>query len=410
MLSKVEGRKGRNLIRQAGYPHDPVIVSACALQVVIFAEKRKMSWLQYEFLSNTVQSWLVFAAIVAVTFALKKYISIVINYVIYHLFKQYFQESRLKQFQEMVVRHMQRFILLLVVLFAVEGLYYPDAWKVTILDIDLESFLHKLLKGLVLFSFIRVIVRLIDFGGAVMKIRAMHTPSKADDQMVPFVRDALKILMYLVFFLILLGGIFKLNVTSLLTGLGIGGLAIAFAAQESIKDLFGSITVFLDKPFLVGDTVKVGEIEGTVEKVGFRSTRIRTYDQTYVTLPNKKMLDTNVDNLTLRHYRRVKTIVRLSYATPVNSMRQIISELKSFLESMDDLKKEIVVSFDELAEGSLNIQVVYFIPILEPDIHNKRKEEINFRIMEIVEQNKAALAVPGREIRFDAELIEKLKR
>src|SRR6185369_10292037 len=124
------------------------------------------------------------------------------------------------------------------------------------------------------------------------------------DQLVPFLREAIKIIIGVFSFFFILGAVFHINIASLIAGLGIGGLAFALAAKETLENLLGSFTIFLDKPFVVGDVVKVGSAEGTIENIGFRSTRIRTLEKTLLTVPNKKMVDAELDNLTERVVRR----------------------------------------------------------------------------------------------------------
>ena len=117
------------------------------------------------------------------------------------------------------------------------------------------------------------------------------------------------------------------NIIALTTGLGIGGIALAMASKESLENLLGSFTIFLDQPFTVGDTVTVGSITGTVEKVGFRSTRIRTFDKSIVTVPNKKMIDAELDNLGMRPVRRVKFNIGLTYETSIEQMKLIVADI-----------------------------------------------------------------------------------
>ena len=127
--------------------------------------------------------------------------------------------------------------------------------------------------------------------GLILKKKAEATENKMDDQLIPFAIEIGKILAVIFAIFIILGNIFGVNITALATGLGIGGVALAMASKESLENLLGSFTIFFDRPFTVGDMVTVGSVTGVVEKVGFRSTRIRTFDKSIVTVPNKKMID-----------------------------------------------------------------------------------------------------------------------
>ena len=111
--------------------------------------------------------------------------------------------------------------------------------------------------------------------------------------------------------------------------MGVGGIAIAMASKESLENLLGSFTIFLDQPFNVGDIVKIGTITGVVEKVGFRSTRIRTFDKSLVTVPNKKMVDAELDNLGMRPVRRAKFNIGLTYNTSQETIRNIVTDIQN---------------------------------------------------------------------------------
>ncbi|MDH5199181.1 MAG: mechanosensitive ion channel, partial [Gemmatimonadota bacterium] len=174
--------------------------------------------------------------------------------------------------------------------------------------------------------------RVADLGGAVMMLRAERTASKFDDILTPLVRKTLKV------FIVALGIFYgaqhlNINIVPLLTGLGIGGLAFAFAAKDTIENLFGSVAVVLDQPFEVGDWVVVGDTEGTVEELGFRSTRIRTFYNSLVTMPNAALVRATVDNYGRRQYRRWKTLIGVQYDTTPE-------QLLAFTEGIRELVRQ----------------------------------------------------------------------
>ena len=157
--------------------------------------------------------------------------------------------------------------------------------------------------------------RLADILQVYLSQKAQQTKNKFDDLLAPLISRSLKVTF------LIIGGfsiaeILKLPISSLLAGLGIGGIAIAMAAKETVANVFGSLTILVDHPFSIGDWVVIGSIEGTVEHVGFRSTRIRTFYNSLVTVPNAEMLTAKVDNMGERRYRRIKTMLSLTYDTP----------------------------------------------------------------------------------------------
>lgn len=145
--------------------------------------------------------------------------------------------------------------------------------------------------------------RLVDLFMARSEARAKLTASRYDDLLVPLVRKSLKIVVA-AFGLVFVADNLGVNISSLLAGLGLGGLAVALAAQDTVKNVFGSLTVLVDKPFQVGDLVVIDDVEGTVEEVGFRSTRVRTATNSLVTVPNANLISSNVENLGVRAWRR----------------------------------------------------------------------------------------------------------
>ncbi|MEN8151523.1 MAG: mechanosensitive ion channel domain-containing protein, partial [Planctomycetota bacterium] len=157
--------------------------------------------------------------------------------------------------------------------------------------------------------------RLVDVISEMLARKARATEAKFDDLLVPLFRKSMKIFVTVVG-VVFLASVMHINVTSLLAGLGLGGLAFALAAQDTVKNLFGSLTVIFDRPFAVGDWVRIGGEEGTVVEVGFRSTRVRTFYNSLITIPNGNLISATVDNMGARRYRRVKTMLSLTYSTP----------------------------------------------------------------------------------------------
>lgn len=216
--------------------------------------------------------------------------------------------------------------------------------------------------------------------------------------MVPFVMELSKILTIIFAFFVVLGSVFNLNVATIIAGLGIGGIAVALAAQDTLQNLLGSFTIFADKPFLAGDLVRIDKFEGTVEKVGFRSTWIRTLDKTLVIIPNKKMVDNPLENLSLRNLRRMKFNIGLKYDTPADVMMKISKEIEKFVNDHPATSNDTLVTFDSFGDSSLNIQVLYFIEIVDYNDYMRIRQDINYRIIQIVSENGAGFAFPSQTV------------
>jgi len=216
--------------------------------------------------------------------------------------------------------------------------------------------------------------------------------------MVPFIKELSKIITIIFAFFVILGSVFNLNVATIIAGLGIGGIAVALAAQDTLQNLLGSFTIFADKPFLVGDLIRIDHFEGTVEKVGFRSTAIRTLDKTLVIIPNKKMVDSPLENLSLRNLRRMKFNIGLRYDSSTEVMRKIAEEIRQLLDKHPATTDDTLVTFDSFGDSSLNIQILYFIEIVDYNEYMRIRQDFNYRIMEIVSANGAEFAFPSQTV------------
>jgi MscS family membrane protein len=286
-------------------------------------------------------------------------------------------------------RPIGHFILLVALYFAFDRLSFPNEWHLVSEDkFGIKMIISRGFSGLFIASITFMLLRLVDYFGLVLKHRVVTTSSKSDDQLVPFFKECIKVLIMTLSVFTILGSVFHINVASLIAGLGIGGLAVALAAKESIENLLGSFTIFLDKPFLVGDMVKVSALEGTVESIGFRSTRIRTVENTLVTVPNKKMVDAELDNLSQRNHRRVKFTVNLVYATKPEQLKAICKDIGTLLDSKESiLSEDRQVRLLEFAPNSINILILYYLNTPDWNTYLHVLEEINFGIMDIVSRN-----------------------
>ena len=189
------------------------------------------------------------------------------------------------------------------------------------------------------------------------------------------------------------------NVSSLLAGLGIGGLAVALALQDTLSNFFGSVFIFLDRPFMVGDWVKIGDVEGIVEDIGFRSTRIRTWLKTLVSIPNKNVANATIDNWSRMPRRRVFQTIGLTYETTADQMEKAVEEIKKIIENDPGVDKNfIVVKFSEFGDSSLNITVIYFTIDTTLKGHLETKERINLSIMRKLSDLGLSIAFPTMSI------------
>lgn len=370
------------------------------------------------FFGNTLESYLIAIGILIFGLVFKRVFSKILSRIIYKLFKTVHSGTDSKVFVGLLMRPIELLIFFIAAYLAINQLDYPlsevifrrsnTSGKVPVVyEIKLIQVIDKLFLLLFIISFFRIILRLIDFVAHIFLFKSSFTESKSDDQMVPFVKELTKIVTIIFAVFVVLGWVFNLNVATIIAGLGIGGIAVALAAQDTLQNLLGSFTIFADKPFVVGDLIRIDKYEGTIEKVGFRSTLLRTTDKTLVVIPNKKMVDSPLENLSLRNSHRMKFNIGLKYDTPSDVMMKIAEEIKSFINSRPLVGEDTIVTFDTMGEAALNIQVQYFIVVADGADYPQIKEEINYEIMKIVSSNGASFAQPMQPVFQDFRNVEK---
>ncbi len=356
-------------------------------------------FLNLNFLGNTVENYLWCFGIILFGIIFQRVLSRVFALLLYRIFKKYSGNVGVKEFQDLLHRPFATFVILVAGYIGFNYLQFPVNWNVAPEEkFGLRMVIHRSYLIAVIVSITWVFLRIVDFMGLILIDRATRTSSRLDDQLIPFFKDGLKIFIVILSFFFILASVFNVNIVTLIGGLGIGGLAVALAAKETLENLFGSFTIFLDKPFVVGDHVKVGPIQGHVETIGLRSTRIRTLDKSLVTVPNKKMVDAELENITQRTFWRSRTVINLVYNTKQESLKNITSEIQKFLDEHPNVKEGSTVNFDQLGQSSLDILAVYFVRTNDADEFAEVKEEINFKIMEIVRRNGTDFAYPTTSI------------
>jgi MscS family membrane protein len=215
----------------------------------------------------------------------------------------------------------------------------------------------KFLAGL---SMVWAAYRLVDLVSVYLLEQARRSRTRLDDALVPLIPKTLKIFVTVVGIVFVADNL-NIDITSLLAGLGLGGLAFALAAKEMVQNLFGSVSVLLDRTFAVGDWVVIGDAEGTVERIGFRSTRLRTFYNSVLTLPNSQLITASVDNMGQRRYRRMSTRLSLTYNTPPDRIEAFCEGIRELVRQHPYMRKDFFhVYFNEYGAASLNVLVYVF--------------------------------------------------
>jgi len=263
---------------------------------------------------------------------------------------------------------------------------------------NVEGFVFGVFKVLLTADVVWFLFRIVDAGVERLAQLAARTESQLDNQLVPLIKKALKATIAVVFILWLVQ-LLGYSVSSLIAGLGIGGLAVALALQDTLSNFFGSIFIFLDRPFTVGDWVKIGDVEGIVEQIGFRSTRIRTWPKSLVSIPNKTVASATVENWSKMPIRRVMQTVGVTYETAPDAMERAVQAIRDILVNDDGVDQElIVVRFTEFGASSLNIFVMYFTKSVAFADHAATKERVNLAIMRALADLGLSIAFPTQTV------------
>jgi len=260
-----------------------------------------------------------------------------------------------------------------------------------------EALAHAVLKSGVIIAMFWTVLRSIDLASDMLSAsEAVQSPTARS--VLPIAGRLAKVAVIAMLVIAVLSN-FGLPVASLLAGLGVGGIALALAAQKTVENLFGAISIGMDRPFRIGDFVKVGDLQGHVESIGLRSTRIRTLDRTVVTLPNGGLADSRVESLAERDRIRLRTNIGLEYGTKEATMRTVLAEIEDLLrKDVRVFPESITVRFKGLGASSLDIEVSACMMTADNDVFMDWRQETLLTIMGIVERAGASFAFPTQTV------------
>ncbi|MEP7144833.1 MAG: mechanosensitive ion channel domain-containing protein [Ferruginibacter sp.] len=351
-----------------------------------------MDFLDKIYFDNTLRAWLLVGGIIIVTLLFKRYLSRYLVSLFFRIVKKIWKTVSKESFVNLVVDPFKWFLVILIAVFAIDKLNFPGILSYTLYGHTTADILARAGTGFIIVSFIWLVLKLTDFIAVVIEEKANLTPDARDNQLVVFLRDFIKVIIGIIGILLIIKACFNQPLGNLLTGLSLVGAALALGAKESLENLIASFIIFTDKPFFAGDTVKVNNITGRVEKIGLRSTRILTGDKTLVTMPNKQMVDSIVDNWSMRTLRRAEIKLELSVKTPVAKIENIISELKKILAANGEQLEFRSVFLKDISKNGITIIAEYFtlpIPLSEFDT---LKQTINLQIKKLLEGNEVEFA------------------
>lgn len=245
----------------------------------------------------------------------------------------------------------------------------------------------------VAYSFVDVLTEYLEY-------KAGKTDNKFDDILIPLLRKAIKIFV-LAFGILFIAHNLQINVMSLIAGLGLGGLAFALAAKDTVENLFGSITVLIDRPFSVGDWVIVpdAKAEGTVVELGFRSTRIKTFYDSTMTVPNSQLIRATVDNMGARRYRRIRTTIGITYDTPPDTIDAFCEGIREIIRQHPYTRKDYFhVYFNDFGASSLDIMLYCFVETPDWSTELRERHRLLNAIVRLAARLGVEFAFPTRTL------------
>jgi MscS family membrane protein len=264
-----------------------------------------------------------------------------------------------------------------------------------------EAFIVRLVRAGVFVAVLWIVARTVD----VVRARLLESPNAKDNpaarSLVPLVAKVLKVTLVIIALIIALSEL-GIAVGSLVAGLGIGGVALALAAQKTVENLFGSLSIGVDQPFRVGDLVTVDGITGTVETIGLRSTRIRTLDRTLVTFPNGKLADMRIETFAARDRIKLGCTLPLAQGTRLAAVRVILTDLRALLGENPKIWPDVTVALTRVTDTALEIEVLCWFQTTTWSEYVVLREEALLGMLEVIERAGAKLAVPMRQLRMES--------
>lgn len=270
------------------------------------------------------------------------------------------------------------------------------------LSAEVDAYISRFFHSMGAFTLFWALFRAADSFSGFLHEHEGKVANRLSSDLALFFVKALKFVIIVMGFVLIVQE-WGYNFTGFLASLGLGGLAFALAAKDTAANLFGSLVIFSDKPFDVGDWVKTPDVEGTVEAIGMRSTRIRTFDKALVAVPNATLANSPITNWSRMTMRRIKMTVGVTYSTTSSQMQKILSDIRTLLKEDEGINQQtVMVNFTDFQDSSLGIFCYFFTNTTNWQEYLTVRERINLAIMKIVEENGTSFAFPSQSLYIEA--------
>lgn len=235
-------------------------------------------------------------------------------------------------------------------------------------------------------------------GSALVNNILKRTQKEEVDTSVNFILKAIRVVIYAIAVFLIIS-VLGINLNGLIAGLGITGVIVTLAAQDTAKNLFGGFVIFLDKPFAVGDWIQFDTYEGNVEDITFRSTRIRTFENSVVNVPNSVLSNTSINNWSRMEKRRFKCTLCLELDTPLEKVERVSKRIENMLIERDGIIDDsVIVKFDLISENGIDLLIYSYTNSVDYTSYLQEKEKINYKIMKILAEENISLAYDTKTV------------
>ena len=263
---------------------------------------------------------------------------------------------------------------------------------------EIRLYLQIAAQVVTAFGAVWALYRLIDIFGNYLQERASRTDNKFDDLLAPIVTRSLKVFVVIIAVVILADNVGQ-DPMKIVAGLGLGGLAFALAAKDVVANVFGSFTILLDRPFQIGDWITIGNVDGTVEAVGVRSTRVRTFYNSLITVPNSELINTSVDNWGARRYRRIKTTISVAYDTPPDKIDAFCEGIRHLIRNHPYTRKDYFhVYLNQFEAASLDILLYCFVETPDWSTELRERHRLFLDIIRLAKKLGVEFAFPTQTV------------
>ena len=344
------------------------------------------------FLGIKIWKYVAMVITILLAFILYKLFEWIFGYLILRIFRNIKFENILHKYIKPISKPISLLIIVLILIALLPLFEFP---------INVNLYISYGLNMMIPITATIILYRLSDLFGDIIEKITQKTKTKVDDQFVPLIRKTIKVVVFI------FGGFYLLetldiNITPLIAGASVGGLAIALAAQDTLKNFFGSITIFTDQPFEVGDWINFNGMDATVEEVGIRSTRLRTFYNSQVSIPNGKLADMMIDNYGRREYRRYNTNIALTYDTPPHLIESFVEGLKKIVANHSKTRKDFYqIHFHTFGDSSLNVLFYIFFKTEDWTQELEARHDVNLEIIKLAEELGVRFAFPTNTLHIE---------